>query len=166
MTDQPILLVPEIARRTGEHEETIRRKLRDGEIWGDKVAGGAWGATEQAVKHYIDVRDHERRMRKSGIVVGYGEGEEFDAEFAARVEKVHGRATADSLRKVQARHRLFEQIADEVRGDADLKRAFEKLDDDEVIERTAHEIAGRVRREERIRRRAAQILAADDEHHA
>ncbi len=144
--------------------ETVRRGITAGKYPASRASTAPrapWliDADEYERQRRQDDEEAARRERLRGVVVAYG-----DDEFDARMEQEHGRAAMEQLRKIRERHELMQQIAEEVRGDAELRRQFEKLDDDEIIERTAHEIAGRVRREERIRRRAAQIL--DDDGHS
>lgn len=144
------------AEHLGVSVRTVHNLRRRFELHGEQEGTGTtspWYFDRREVEQLAEDRDHERRTRES--VVGYG-------DFDQQVEVRHGRPAMEQLRKIRERHELLQRVADEVRGDADLRRAFETLDDDEIIERAAHEIAGRVRREERIRRRAAEILAADD----
>jgi excisionase family DNA binding protein len=153
------------AERLGLHRETIKRRVASGELPADRRGPGRTAALllhKRSIDHLAEVQAHERRVREAGIVAGYG-----DAEFDEAVQQRHGRATMEQVRAIRERGELLAQMAREVRADADLHREFEQLDEDQAIEATARAIAGRVRREERVQRRAAQILAdGDDEHPA
>jgi len=144
-------------------QEWVRRRITAGRLFAVKAGGAAtapWMIPEADVARLAETESHKRRVRRAGIVAGYG-----DDEFDAKVEQRHGRATMEQVRAIRERGELLAEMAREVRADADLHREFEKLDEDQAIEATAHAIAGRVRREERVQRRAAQILADDDDEH-
>ncbi len=162
------LTVAEVAAELGVKTGTVAKMCSDGRLWGSKEdparEKSPWRVHRSHLDRYIARRDFERRTR--GIVAAY-RGPDGDAEFDAAMENTHGRDAMQQVRALRERHDLLQEAARAVSADADLKRAFEALDEDEIIERTAHEIAGRVRRQERIRNRAAQILAGDDDdHHA
>lgn len=156
------LTVAEVAAELGVKTGTVAKMCSDGRLWGSKEdparEKSPWRVHRSHLDRYIARRDFERRTR--GIVAAYR-----DDEFDAEMERVHGQEKAAQVRKIRQQHELLEMAAREVNADADLRREFERLDEDEIIERTAQEIAGRVRRQERVRNRAAQILAADDDEH-
>lgn len=154
---------PEAAAELGVTEGYFAKLCREGRFLSSRKEDPArekspWLVTRVELARRIEIRDHKRRVRESGIVAAYD-----DDEFDAKVEQRHGRATMEQVRAIRERGELLAQMAREVRADADLHREFEQLDEDQAIEATARAIAGRVRREERIQRRAAQILAADDD---
>lgn len=163
-----LLGLQETADITGLTVDSVRRHCRSGRLPGVKVAAGTpkpqWRIVKSALERRMHVEAHKARVREAGIVVGY---ERDNDAFDRQMEEVHGRDAMEQIRAIRQRQEDVRAAARAVSDDPDLRRAFEKLDEDERIERAAQEIAGRVRREERIRRRAAQILAADDaDHHA
>lgn len=156
-----VLSVDEVARRTGEHPETIRRKIRAHEIFAVKVGEGPrapWGVTEPDVDRYIASRDHARRMRESGVIVG--RGDEFRERVAA---SDHPPATKSALLVAVDRRELFDRAEREMHADPTVRRRFEQLDADARLEAEARELAARIRHAEQVRRRALAILEDETE---
>lgn len=148
-------------------KEWVRLQVKSGRIRADKGAArtAAYQLNEYDVKRVAEIEAHERRKRLYGG--GYGPaGREAAVAAAAEFNGWTPEQHAEALERLHERARQ-QELLDRVQREmsTDLRRQFEELDEDIAIERTAHEIANRVRREERIRRRAAQILADDDEHH-
>lgn len=152
------LTVRETAERLGRSEETVRRMIRACKLPASRSGEGpraAWLINASALERQLEVQATEQRVRDRGIVTGYG-------DFIEQVEARYGAPLADTLREVRERHELLERLATELHADPDVAERFEQLDDEERIERAAQELARRVRREERIRERAREILEEDD----
>lgn len=159
------LTVSEVAEIEGVSTETIRRGIKAFKYPASRASaapGAPWLINAAAYERRRESEARKRRLRERRVVTAYA-----DDEFDANVESVHGATGLEQVRQMRQRHEDLREAQRAVSNDPDLRRAFEQLDEDERIERAAQEIANRVRRDERIRQRAAQILEADDdEHHA
>ncbi|MCK2242190.1 MULTISPECIES: helix-turn-helix domain-containing protein [unclassified Crossiella] len=64
--DDSWLTVPQIAKHTGRHPQTIRAALRSGELKGvQRVEGGIWRALLSAVDQWVDPSLARSRRRRA-----------------------------------------------------------------------------------------------------
>ena len=162
------LTVRQTAERLSLSEETVRRMIRNYELPASREHPGArapWLINALVLERRLEA--DARRKRLEGMGGGYGPaGTEAAVAAAGEFNGWTPEQHAEALERLHERARQ-QELLDRVQREmsTDLRRQFEELDEDIAIERTAQEIARRVRREERVRKRAAQILAADDDEH-
>jgi excisionase family DNA binding protein len=165
------LTVSEVAAMLGTSTETIRRMIKAGELPASRASNAkraAWLINAAAFERQRTA-DAERaavRQRLGGVVVGRGE------EFTERLGKAYpgvtvgspqGPSLADHARAIAARHDLFDRVEREMAADPSIRQQLEQLEEEERFEAEAQELARRVRRAERLRDRALEILEEDDQ---
>ena len=153
------------AVRLAGSEEAIRRRIRAGEIPAVKAGRGARAPWLVDTSGLINAEHAALRERldQAGVVHGRTGTPQADRAYADKVGHRHGddwrRATLDHL----TRRALLEQAAGVVEAaGANLEGQFADIDDEDAVEAEAQELARRVRRAERIRERAAEILDEDE----
>jgi hypothetical protein len=165
--DKQWLTVRETAARLNTSEEMVRRKIRASELPASRLTDAArapWMINAATLERQLEVEAHRKRVQEAGIVVGRGdEGGPHDQALIGEVAAIHGSDTAEALHKVMNRHNLFDRIERDMYADPAIRERFETLDDDERFEEEARELARRIRRAERLRDRALEILGEEDE---
>jgi excisionase family DNA binding protein len=160
--DAQWLTVRETAERLGQSEATIRRMIRAHELPASRQGRGSrapWMVNAAALERRRQIEAHRKRMRESGVVVGYSdEGGPADEAFPAEIDLRHGADTAANVRAVMDRRRLFERVEREMYADSGVRHRLERLDEAQRFEEEARELAARIRRVERLRDRALEIL--------
>jgi excisionase family DNA binding protein len=175
------LTVRETAERLNLSEESVRRMIRTFQLPASRASGGArapWVINAAALERQLEVDAHRRRVHEAGIVVGrvqeaggnavVGRGDDFAEELEQRYPDVRvgspdGPTLAEYARATAARHELFDRIEREMAADPSVRQQLERLDEAERFEAEAQELARRVRRAERLRDRALEILDEDDQ---
>ena len=162
------LTVRETAEILGTSEEMVRRKIRAYELPASRLnyaPRSPWMINAAALQRRLEIDAHGKRVYDIGIVVGHS----ID-EFAEKLEQRHpdvrvgspdGPTLAEHARATAARHELFTQIEREE--GAEIRKRFEQLDEEQRFEEEAREYARRIRRAERLRDRALEILDEDDQ---
>lgn len=121
-------------------------------------AKSPWMVARSELEHVKAKREHDRRMRESGIIVGRGE------DFARKLaESDHAPETKQAILAAHERSELFDRVEREMTADPELRKRFERLDDAERFEAQAQELAHRIREQERLRARALEILDGQDD---
>ncbi len=149
-----LITVHEAADRLGVHPETIRRRIRRGDLVAVQKASGPtapWLLDAAAIEHLAEIERRPHAMTNG-------------------VDNPPGRAQASSRHNGESRvalvaqhdpRQLFEHVEREMSVDTVLQRHLEQLDEAERIEAAAQELARRVRDRQRIRERALELLASD-----
>ena len=164
-----IITVAEAADRLKVHPETVRRRIRAGELEHVRAGAGRRGALglyASEVDHVAKVEAHEQRMRESGVIVG--RGDEFLKQLDA---SPNSSAVKADVRAAVEERDLFDRVARELHDDHPFARErLAQLDEQAREEAEAQEVARRMRdeltrrrRAERIYNRALEILAEDDD---
>jgi len=161
--DDAWLTVAETAEMLGISEQAVRKRIRSFKLPAQRLPGGsraAWRVNRVALDRRLKAEAFRRRVRDAGIVVGSGAD---DDAFAEEVGRLHGVA-ADQVRAIHQRQDALLQAAQQV----DLHSAkygedFARLEEAEAIEAAARRRAEFVRHEERIERRAREMLDEQDE---
>jgi hypothetical protein len=173
MTHDPIrwLTVGDVAAILGTSTETVRRKIKAGELPASRASDAphaSWliDAAEWERQREADIERAAIRQRLSGAVTGYGD--EFFEKLKERYPDVtvgspDGPTLAEHARATIARHDLFERVERDMYADPGVRQQLERLDDAERFEEEARELARRVRRAERLRERALEILEDEDD---
>ena len=159
--DTDWLTVAEAAERLNTSEQMVRRYIREGRLFAERVDRGSRSA------YRVDARQvgleaiqqgHRALIDAAGIVTGYGGTPEADAAF---LDKVPADAR-DAVGAAMSRSELIEMFARELEEHRDeLGFAFTTLDDEEQFEKEAQWIAQRVSRAERLQRRVQEIVDDD-----
>lgn len=151
-----LITVHEAAARLGVHPETIRRRIRRGELVAVQKASGPtapWLLNAADIAHAAEV---ERDTHASASA----------AEAANPPQaRASTRSNGESRVALLAHHdprELFEHIEREMARDPALRARLEQLGDAERIEVAAQELARRVRDVRRIRARALELLSQPD----
>ncbi len=187
---KPTLTIADAAERISEKAdetvsaEWVRRQIKAGRLFAARAGGAAtspWMLHESDVERFAEREAHKRRVRKSGIVAGYGPaGREavVDAavrhqgggedEKAAELRRLNERDQREEEEAAQRRRReeIMARVEREMLEDPSVRQRLEQLDDEARVEAEAREVAARVRRAERIQKRAREILdeeGGDDE---
>lgn len=146
--------------RLGVSRKTLYAIVARRELFGERQGTGAtalWVFRKADVDRLATRREHDRRLRESGIVVGRGD------EFTRKVsESNHARDTKRAIFDALGRSELLERIATEMTADPDLRKGFDRLDDDKRFEAQAQELAHRIREQEHLRTRVQEILEDDE----
>jgi hypothetical protein len=162
------LTVRETAKRLNTSEEMVRRKIRAFELPASRLTDAArapWMIDARALEQQLqaDAQLAEHRESMAGVVVGRSdEGGPLDEAFRAEVERLHGKPVAAGLKQVMDRSDLFARVERDMYADPSLRMRFEQLDEEQRFEEEARELARRVRRAERLRDRALEILEEED----
>src|SRR5437763_14896621 len=105
--------VPEAAERLGVTPETVRRQIREGQLWASRASGGAraaWRISEAEIERRLSVQQHDERMRKfrdAGGVVGYG-------DFPSKVDESNNSPEVkQQLHAIYQRRNLFDRLDQE-----------------------------------------------------
>jgi hypothetical protein len=169
--DSKWLTVADVAEMLGTSTETIRRMIKAGELPASRASNApraAWliDAVEFQRQREADAERAAIRQRLGGVVTGRGD------EFVENLEQAYpgvtvgspeGPTLAEHVRATIARHDLFDRIERDMYADPAIRERFETLDDAERFEEEARELARRIRRAERLRDRAIEILEEEDE---
>ena len=142
-------------------KEWVRRQIKAGRLHSER-AGGTTTAPymlhEGDVDRLAEREAHKRRTR--GMIVGFG-------DFAENVEASEATPeTKAAILAVHDKHELFDRVERDMYEGPDapaLRQKFEGLDEEARFEAEARELAARVRRVERLRERALEILEDEDE---
>jgi Helix-turn-helix domain len=181
------LTVRETAARLNRSEEMVRRMIRAGELPASRLSAAAkapWmidaDELERQLKVHAERTAVRMRLDRAGVTVGrsvdsppqgggvvIGRGEDFYAEIeraypGVKVGGPEGPPLADYLRQRDSRAELFDRIEREMYADPAVRQRFEKLDEEARFEEEARELARRIRRAERLRERALEILDEDE----
>lgn len=161
------LTVSEVAEIEGVSTETVRRGISAGKYPASRASDAPhapWliNAATYERRRKADAERAARRERLAGMGGGYGPaGRKAAVEAAARHSGLTEDEAAAELRRLNERDRREELLAHaerELRADPATRQRLEQLDDDARIEAEARELAARVRRAERIQKRAREIL--------
>ena len=169
--DSQWLTVADVAAILGTSTETIRRMIKAGELPASRASNApraAWliHAAEFERQREADAERAAIRQRLGGVVTGRGD------EFVEKLEQQYpdltvgnpeGPTLAEHARATSARHDLFERLESEMAADPGLRQRLENLDEEQRFEEEARELAHRIRRAERLRDRAIEILEEEDE---
>jgi excisionase family DNA binding protein len=170
------LTVAEVAAVLGVSTETIRGKIKAGELPASRASNApraAWliDAAEFERQREAEVERAAVRQRLGGVVSSYGD-DEFIEKLKARypdatVDSPDGPTLAEHVRARIARHELLDRVehemAAEMADDSAISERFEDLDEEQRFEEEARELARRVRRAERLRERALEILEEEED---
>jgi excisionase family DNA binding protein len=166
------LTVAEVAAVLGVSTETVRGKIKAGELPASRASNApraAWliDAAEFERQREAEAERAAVRQRLGGVVSSYGD-DEFIEKLKARypdatVDSPHGPTLAEDLRARIDRRDLFERVEADMYADPGLRQQLEQLDDAERFEEEARELARRIRRAEKLRDRAIEILEEDDD---
>ena len=90
--------------------------------------------------------------------------EKLEQEYpGVTVGSPEGPTLAEHVRATIARHDLFDRVERDMYADPCVRQRFEALDEEQRFEEEARELARRIRRAERLRDRAIEILEEEDE---
>jgi excisionase family DNA binding protein len=150
--------VPEAAKLLDLHPESVRRLIRSGHLYAERSTSGkrsAFAIDRAQLERFAEQRAAGRRIDRAGVVASYD-----PREFADEVERKHGKPVADELRARMARLDALDQLITTI-DSTGLDSEFEQLDHEQHIEQRAQELAAQVRKRERIRNRALELLDED-----
>jgi hypothetical protein len=164
--EQKWLTVGEVAAILGVTTETVRNKIKRGELPASRASNAPHAAflidaAEFERQRAVDVELAAVRQRLAGVVTGRGE------EFIQQLEQQYpgvtvgapdGPTLAEHVRATINRHELFERIQSEMAADPGVQSRLRELDEAERFEAEAQEIARRIRRDEELLKRAREIL--------
>jgi hypothetical protein len=162
------LTVEETAERLGRSIHAVRRMCRLLQLPAKREHSqqprSRWLINRDALERRLQVQAVKDRLDARGVVMACADG-----EFREALERRHpGMGLAEGHRVLVERYELLNQLAAEV-AHPELAERFAALDaaeraerEAEAIEAEARELADRVRHAERVRRRAAELLAAED----
>jgi hypothetical protein len=161
------LTVGQVAQILGVSTETVRNKIKRGELPATTRASNArraaWliDAAEFERQRAADVELAAVRQRLGGVVTSYGE------QFFENVEQQHPGVTVDipgaptlaeHLRGRSAEHDLFERLQAEMATNIGFRQSLDELDEADRIEAEAQELARLYRRDRAVHDRFREIL--------
>lgn len=162
-----LLTVDQVALELSIQPASVSKMIREGRLLGRKLdparEKSPWQVSRWDLDRYrrsMENRAHSQRMQERkalGMVVAYGD---FDEQMAASNNPPEIKAR---VRELVEKHALLEHLQREMFDDPTLRARFDALDDEARIEAEAQELARWFRREDRIRRRALEILDEDED---
>jgi excisionase family DNA binding protein len=166
------LTVADVAEILGTSTQTVRRMIKAGELPASRASAApraSWliDAAEFERQREADAERAAIRQRLGGVVSSYGD-DEFIEKLRARYPDVtvggpDGPGLAQDLRARIDRRDLLERVERDMYADPAIRQQLEQLDDNERFEQEARELARRIRRAEKLRDRAIEILSEEDD---
>jgi hypothetical protein len=166
------LTVAEVAEILGTSTETVRRKIKALELPASRASDAPrapWliDAPEFERQRKADAERAAARRRLKGVVTAYGD-DEFIEKLKQqypdhRVSSPDGPTLAEHAQATIARHNLFERIERDMYADPEIRERLKALDEEQRFEEEARELARRIRRAEKLRDRACEILDEEDD---